>query len=118
VHAQAPETAVVDRVEAALSKGDANGFLAHAADRVEIAVLGTSTLYSRAQATYVLEQFFREYPPMRFSADRPAATGGNFFVAGRYWYGSDDRYLNVYMRFRSREGAYEVRELRIERPAP
>lgn len=114
--AQSDENAVVDAVESALTRGDATSLLRHAADRIEIAVLGTSTLYSRAQATYVLEDFFREYPPVRFNAEKPPATRGNFFVAGRYWYGSEDRYLDLYMRFRSRDGACKVRELRIERP--
>ena len=114
--AQTAEQSVVSKVEAAFSHGDASALLRYAADRVEIAVLGSSTLYSRAQATYVLNDFFREYPPVRFAATEPAATTGNFFVAGRYWYGSGEDYLDVYIRFRSRDGAYEVRELRIERP--
>lgn len=114
--AQTDETEVVERVEQAFARGDAGALLRHAADRVEVAVLGSSTLYSRAQATYVLEGFFREYPPVRFVADNPGSTRGNFIVAGRYWYGSDEGFLDVYLRFRWRDGACEVRELRIERP--
>ena len=115
--AQKDEAEVVRKVEQAFSRGDAAALLAHAADRVEIAVLGTGSLYSRAQATYVLNDFFRENPPRRFAADEPSSTRDNFFVAGKYWYGADDQHYDVYMRFRWRDGTCEVRELRIERSA-
>ena len=117
VLAQKDEAEVVRKVEQAFSKGDAAALLAHAADRVEITVLGTGSLYSRAQATYVLNDFFRENPPTRFAADEPSSSRDNFFVAGKYWYGTDDRHYDVYMRFRWRDGTCEVRELRIERSA-
>ncbi len=115
VRAQTDEEAVVRKVEQAFSKGDVSALLSHAAERVEVAVLGSGSLYSRAQATYVLNDFFRQYPPVRFVANPPSSTRDSFFVAGRYWYGTDDRHYDVYMRFRWRDGTCEVRELRIER---
>ena len=114
--AQSRSAEVAERVEQAFSRGDVSALLGHASDRIELGVLGMSTRYSKAQATYVLENFFREYPPVRFRAETPASNGESFFVAGRYWYGPDEQFLDVYFRFRWRGETCEVRELRIERP--
>lgn len=110
------EEAIVRKVEQALSEGDAAGLLRHASGRIEIAVLGAGTLYSKAQATYVMQEFFRGYPPERFVAGKPTIASESFMVAGRYWYGSEGAFLDLYLRFKWRDAGYEVREIRIEHP--
>jgi hypothetical protein len=101
-------------IREALRRGDAQALLAVAAERVEIALLGRSTLYSRSQATYVLQDFFRHYPPKRFVLINDSRAGGSWFAVGRYEVQGGDQPLDVYLRLRARGGGWELREVRIE----
>ena len=114
---QGGDNDIVEKVTTAVSRGDVPELVEHAAERVEIAVLGNITVYSRAQATYVLEDFFRAHPPARFVANAPTVAEGSIFVAGRYWYGEDKKRLDIYLRLRRHNDAFLIREIRIERPA-
>ena len=111
--AQAQEAAL-DRVQVAFADGDADAVLADAADRVEIALLGQSKLYSRAQATYVMEDFFRRYPPDVFTLDNSAGDEANWFATGRYRYKHADKPLHVYLRLRQKAERWELLEVRVE----
>lgn len=112
VMAQVNET--LDAVEQAMVQGDARTLLSDAADRIEITILGRSTLYSRAQATYVMQDFFREYPPTGFSLDDTSATGGSRFATGRYRYQQAEQPLHVYLQLRKKGTQWQLREIRIE----
>jgi len=102
-------------VERAVAGGDAEALLSEATERVEIALFGSSTLYSRAQALYVMEHFFQDYPPVQFSLQHTSAADGNWFASGPYYHAHSDRPLRVYVRLRVRgEEQWEVREVRIE----
>ena len=113
--AVAQQDAALAYVERAVEAGDAEALLSEATERVEIALFGSSTLYSRAQALYVMEHFFQEYPPVQFSLQHTSAADGNWFASGPYYHTHSDRPLRVYVRLRVRgEEQWEVREVRIE----
>lgn len=109
----AQETAL-NQVQEAFATGDADAVLADAADRVEIALLGQSKLYSRAQATYVMEDFFRRYPPEVFTFHNDAQEDGNWFATGRYQYKHAEQPLHVYVRLRLKGEQWELLEVRVE----
>ena len=109
--------AALAQVEEAFRQGDARGLLAMAADRLEIAVLEAPTLYSRAQATYVMQDFFRLHPPERFALREAAQSDGSLFVPGLYWSTSQGEPFQVYVHLRQKAQAWELRGIRIEQRA-
>ena len=109
--------AALAQVERAFEEGDARGLLEGAADRVEIAVLEAPMLYSRAQATYVMRDFFRLHPPERFALQEAAQSDGSLFAPGLYWSMGQDGPFQVYVRLRQKARAWELREIRVEQRA-
>ena len=108
------QEAALDQLQEAFATGDADAVLADAADRVEIALLGQSKLYSRAQATYVMADFFRRYPPESFTLRNDAREDGNWFATGRYQYKHAEQPLHVYVRLRLKGDQWELLEVRVE----
>lgn len=107
----------LERLQEALESGDVEAVLGQAAERIDVTLFSANALYSRAQAQYVLRDFFREYPPRRFAFKEPSRRDENWFAAGQYWYGSSDEPLAVYVRLRRQGERWELREIRIDRRA-
>ncbi len=112
--AAAQQATPLARLGQAFEAGDAHALLADAADRVEIALLGSSKLYSRAQATYVMQEFFREYPPEQFTLQNESRTEGSWIAAAHYRYKRAEHPLQVYVRLRVKGEQWELREVRVE----
>ncbi len=110
----AAQQEALPRLQRAFVAGNAHALLAAAADRVEIALLGRGKLYSRAQATYVMQDFFREYPPEAFALQSESRTDGSWIAAGQYRCKQAERPFQVYLRLRLKEAQWELREIRIE----
>lgn len=110
-----PQTGPQAAIERAFRTGDAQALLEDAAERIEIMFFGQGMLYSRAQARYVMQDFFRQYPPVQFRMQHASTTGGSWFGTGTYAYERGERPLQVYVRLK-RQGRdrWEVREIRIE----
>ncbi len=109
------QEATLDHITHAFEEGDAKALAEEAGSRVEVALLGGSTLYSRAQAQYVLQEFFRQYPPVSFSLERVSTTEGSTFANGDYYFGREERPLQVFLRLHPLgERQWEIREIRIE----
>lgn len=111
------ERSVLQEVETALAEGDVTALARRSADRVEVTLFGSASMYSRGQAMYVLAEFFREYPPVRAALSDPSRSGGNWFALGQYFYERGEQPLRVFVRLRHKGGRWELREVRIERPA-
>ncbi|GEM_PF-1753180 len=88
-----------------------------AADRIDLTILGTGEVLSRSQARYVLQNFFRTYPPTEVSVDETSPSQGNWFASGHYWYEGSTEPMTIYVRMRSTAaGGWELRELRFGMP--
>jgi len=109
---------IVQDLGSAFSAGDAQALLDRAADRVEISLFGTRTYYSRAQALYVLRDFFKKHPPRRFESDEIAEAGTTYFVTGRYWHTRTDQPLQMYVRVTTEGDGWHLQEVRVERMRP
>lgn len=114
VFAQNEPEHVLQEVERAFGQGDSRVLSDASADRVEITLFGSTTLFSRGQAAFVLNDFFQQYPPRRCDFKEATRTDGSWFAAGQYWYGTTDTPLQVYVGLRERGAAWELREIRIE----
>lgn len=110
--AQAPDDLPLPELERAFQNGDVGALMARAADRLEMAVLGGGMLYSRGQAIYVMDRFFREHPPQAFTIDEVAEADDTWFATGRYQARGEDRRHNVYMRLQQ-AGHWQLVEIRI-----
>lgn len=110
-----PEAEARERIEHAFQEGDAQRLLTPAAERVEISILGMQTFYSRAQALYVLQDFFKNYAPRKFAFEDVSRAEDDFFATAQYWYGQAERPLQVYVRLVRREDEWVLQELRLDR---
>lgn len=117
VHAQSPdpEEEARERIAGAFQEGDVQRLLTPAAERVEISILGMETYYSRAQALYVLQDFFKNFAPQSFSFDEAARAEDDFFATARYWYGQAERPLQVYVRMVRQDETWLLQEIRLDR---
>ncbi len=107
------QTAEIEQAEAALARGDADALTLLSADRVDVALNGTTTTYSRAQVRYVLAKFLSTHPPESFTFQHRMASGeGAEFASGRYQ--TAGQVYQVMARFGHRNGGWELRELRID----
>jgi len=112
-----PDT-VIQRVSDAFQAGDARLLLAPAAGRVEVSLFGTRTVYSSAQAFYVLRDFFERHPPAAFTLADTTGTGTSCFLRGRLVPTQGARPLQVYVRLVRREGdQWQLYEVRIDSKA-
>ena len=114
--ASAQPTDVFERLRLALQRGDAEAVLDEGADRLEIDLLGRRKLYSRAQAAYVLREFFRRYPPTAFVVEHESQAEGNWFAAGTMHVRQGERPLHVYVRLRVHGDGWVLQELSLGSP--
>ena len=105
----------IDRIGEAFAKGDARKIVQHASDRIELSIFGNSTLYSRSQATYVLQEFFRAHRPSSCEFEDVSAAGDSQFATGYLQVNDEDEPLRVFVRMRANDDTWKLREVRIER---
>ncbi|NBC00797.1 MAG: DUF4783 domain-containing protein [Bacteroidetes bacterium] len=109
------QTQALEHVRDAFARGDARALLAPATERIEMTLLGRSTHYSRSQAIYVMEEFFRDYPPEQFAVEDTSGAEGSWFMAYEYWSTRGQEPMQVFIRVRTLDDSWEVREIRVER---
>lgn len=110
-----PETEARTRIADAFRSGNAQHLLTPAAERVEISILGMQTYYSRAQALYVMQDFFKNFAPRDFTFGDVSHTEDDFFATAQYWYGQAERPLQAYVRLVRRDDAWLLQEIRLDR---
>ncbi len=113
-YAQDNGAALLERIGVAMEAGDVSRLLGQTADRVEISLFGERRRYSRAQALYVMQDFFKGYAPERFTYDERSQSGQGWFAEGRLHYRRSEQPLRVYIRLQQRGGRWELRELMVE----
>lgn len=102
------------RVEAGFREADPSAVLDGAARRVEIVLFGQGGMYRRAQATHVLRDFFRRYPPDRVAFGERSSSDDGRMAIGRYWAQSGGAPLTVRLLHRSTDDGWELTSIRVE----
>ncbi len=102
-------------VQRAISKGDVQVISKYTGTYTEISILGSTTMYSRAQTAYILKAFFRDHPPAQFKFQHKLQVGKDWYVHGRYWdKGRQTPYrLEMNMQWNGRQ--FEIKSIRILR---
>ncbi|MEZ4824761.1 MAG: DUF4783 domain-containing protein [Bacteroidia bacterium] len=80
-YAQTPER-VLDEVTESLVDGDPDKLSRHFSERVEVTVLGKRQTLSKTQATYVIRDFFTNYPPDSFNTLHTGESNGTKYALG------------------------------------
>ena len=111
--AQADEA--LERVAKALEEADPDGVFADAAPRVEVVVFGEGGMYRRGQATHVLRDFFRRYPPDRVAFEERSSSDDGRTAIGRYWTRDGGSPLRVRVVHRVDGPDWELVGIRIDR---
>ncbi|WP_412068285.1 DUF4783 domain-containing protein [Rubrivirga sp. IMCC43871] len=103
-------TRVADGLEAA----DPDAVLVDAPDRVEIVLFGQGGMFRRVQATHVLRDFFRRYPPARVAFSEPSSGDDGQSATGRYWPRAGGDALNVRVVHRIDGDGLALASIRID----
>jgi len=103
------------RVQSALQSGSVNGLMETATSRVEISLFGSGAQYSRAQAAFVLQDFFRQFPPERVDFVERSMAETSRTAMGSYWVAGQPDPLGVYVRLRFVGGEWRLAAVRMER---
>lgn len=108
---QVPDS-LVEQVRSSVDAADVESLLALGEGRIEVGLFGAARLFSRAQAAYVLSDFFRQHPPQRLEIGESVSTETGWFAAGDYYRLGGRSPLRVYLRLRAlRDGSWVVREI-------
>ena len=105
----------IERVEAGLEQADPDAVLDHAAGRIEVVLFGRGGTVRRTQASHVLRDFFRRYPPARVAVAERSSSDDGLVTVWRYWTADDGQPLSVRAAHREGSGRWELVSLRIER---
>ena len=111
----AQDTLDVELIIRSLATGEASKLMALAGERVELALLGQTRRYSRAQALHVLNAFFHQYPPEAFSLSHSLTQGDEWWLTGLYQIRYDAARMRVYLRLGGLYPAYTLLAIQIIR---
>jgi Domain of unknown function (DUF4783) len=112
--AQVPED-LIESVRAAVDAGDAEALSDLGGERLEVGLFGAARLYSRSQATHVLGEFFRQFPPARLSIREAVSTEYAWFAASDYHRVEGREPYRVYLRIRRDGDRWVLREFVVLR---
>ena len=104
----------LERVAAGLLHADAEAVLVDSGARVEIVLFGQGGMFRRAQATHVLRDFFRRYPPDRVVFGDPSSSDDGQSATGRYFAQTGGPPLNVRVVHRTDGDRWELASIRID----
>ena len=101
------------QISEAITHGDAKTLFNYATERVEVNMFGASTVYSPGQAVYVVHNFFQKYPPSQFDFRDVSRSDQDWFAEGAYRYEGGKGIIRIYLRLRSAEKQWQLREIHI-----
>lgn len=110
LHAQAD---VKDQVVSAIGTGNAAALARHLQPNVDLTVLTTSDMYSKAQSEQILRKFFDEHDPQGLTIEHEGTSKmGDRYYIGRLRTTRGDMRVTFFLK--QAGGAYQVKQLRIE----
>ena len=105
---------VLGRVADGLEGADPDAVLVDASGRVEVVLFGQGGMFRRSQATHVLRDFFRRYPPSRVAFSDPSSSDDGQTATGRYWSSAGADPLSVRVFHRLDGDVWELASIRID----
>jgi len=109
-HAQAD---VKDQVVQAIGTGNATALARHLQPNLDLTVLATSDVYSKAQSEQILRKFFDEHDPQGLTIEHEGTSKmGDRYYIGRLRTGRGDMRVTFFLK--QTGGVFQVKQLRIE----
>ena len=108
VQAQIPEQVILS-----LKSGNAAKLASHFSQNIELVVLDSENVYSKAHAQQVIDDFFKKYPPQGFTIIHQGGKGDSSYAIGNLQV-KDDKF-RVYFLVKTQNGASYIHQLRIEK---
>lgn len=103
---------VLNQVGEGLIYGKADAIARHFDEHIEITLLGDRKVHSKAQAAYVLTQFFNDYKPASFAFKHRGETNGTLYALGDLRCERGTFEVNIFVRLGP--GDRRVNEIRFE----
>lgn len=101
---------VIDQVKESIKAGSAKELSKYLHQTVDVTIDGKLENYSRAQAEFVLRDFFKAHPPNEFTIiHQGSSKGGQPYAIGQYKSGSD--IYSVWMKIKTVDKAQLVQEI-------
>ncbi len=102
--------AIFAPMKEAVKMGDAKALATHFNTSIDLNLEGEVNTYSKAQAEFVLRDFFKKHTPTDFNIVHTGSSkGGLQFAIGKYQSGADG--YTVLMRVREVEKAFLIHEM-------
>jgi len=108
--ALAQKNEVVDQIKEAIKAGSAKELSKHLNQTIDVTIDGKLQNYSKAQAEFVLRDFFKAHPPSDFNIiHQGSSKGGQPFAIGEYISGSDK--YRVWMKIKTANKDQLIQEI-------
>jgi hypothetical protein len=102
--------AIIDEVKETIKTGSAKELSKYLNQTVDVTIEGKVENYSKAQAEFVLRDFFKAHPPSEFNViHQGSSKGGQPFAIGQYKSGSDT--YRVWMKIKTVEKEQLIQEI-------
>jgi len=103
-------TGVIDDVKETIKTGSAKELSKYLNQTVDVTIEGKVENYSKAQAEFVLRDFFKTHPPSEFNViHQGSSKGGQPFAIGQYKSGSDT--YRVWMKIKTVDKTQLIQEI-------
>lgn len=110
LHAQAD---VKDQVVSAIGSGNAPGLAKHLQPNVDLTVMTTSDVYSKAQSEQILRKFFDEQEPQGLTIEHEGVSKmGDRYYIGKLRTARGEMRVTFFLK--QTGGVFQVKQLRIE----
>lgn len=103
---------IPDDIIFSLKTGNASKLAKHFSQNVELVVLDSENVYSKAHAQQVISDFFKKYPPQNFTIIHQGGKDDSSYAIGNLQVKNDK--FRVYFLIKSKNGASYIHQLRIE----
>src|SRR6478609_3870777 len=101
---------VIDDVKETIKTGSAKELSKYLSPTVDVTIDGKVENYSKAQAEFVLRDFFKAHPPSEFNViHQGSSKGGQPFAIGKYKSGSDT--YRVWMQIKAVNKSQVIQEI-------
>jgi hypothetical protein len=101
---------VIDQVKESIKAGSAKELSKYLNQTVDVTLDGSPQSYSKAQAEFVLRDFFKQHPPAEFSIiHQGSSKGGQPFAIGQFKSGGET--YRVFMKIKAINSQQLVHEI-------
>lgn len=104
----------LDQIKGVIAQGNVTELAKWLDSSVEIAILKESNVYSAAQATQILKDFFSKHKPTSFQIIHRGASGGGDARYGIGSYVSASGTFRTYIFLKQSGSSFKIQEIRFE----